>query len=86
MVLLLLVLYEEAIDMNPTISLKSFGPYLITRDGRNRFHLVLDPTEYETKNFSIEVLALHCNYHSLQSKMQRKNQGVKSNGKKQSEK
>lgn len=47
MVPFLLVLHEEPIDMNPTISLKSFGPYLMTKDGANRFCLVLDPTEYE---------------------------------------
>lgn len=47
MVLLLLALHEEAIDMNPTISPKSSGPHLITRDGTSRFCLVLDPTEYE---------------------------------------
>lgn len=29
MVLLLLVLHEEPIDMNSTISLKYFGPYLV---------------------------------------------------------
>lgn len=47
MVLLLLALHEETTVMNPTISPKSFGPFLITRDGTNRFGLALDPTEYE---------------------------------------
>jgi len=45
MVLLLPVLHEEPTDMNPTISQKSFGPYVITRHGTNQFCLVLDPTE-----------------------------------------
>lgn len=47
MVLLLLASHEETIVMNPTLSPKSFGPLLITRDGTNRFCLVLDPAEYE---------------------------------------
>lgn len=47
LVLLLLIFHKEPIDINPSIPLKSFGPFQITRDGANRFCLVLDPTEYE---------------------------------------
>lgn len=46
-VLLLLIFHKEPIDNNSSIPLKSFGPFLITRDGANWFGLVLDPIEYE---------------------------------------